>query len=173
MAITTEIPQYLSWALPLLIIGILVQFLWSSIVSFTVYRLTRTDRNFETLKQQLHDVTTKLVDERFRAMTHDINTHVNGFKLTLDSLTQSLGQAQKQVDELYDGDHQIQLSVAEKIAASRELIREQAADKIEFKEFCREVRDGREVLLQALSDLKREVVTTEDLKRVIQEVRRG
>src|SRR5215217_7536244 len=60
------------------------QLVFSFVVSLTLWRLTAWQRRYDGLEQRLHDATTRLVDERFRSMTHEVNSHVQGFLLSLE-----------------------------------------------------------------------------------------
>jgi len=71
-----QIPSYLGWVLPLLVIGIVVQFFWQGLNSWVLYAIAKKDRTIEGAEKRLHELTTALVDEQFRANAHSIGNHV-------------------------------------------------------------------------------------------------
>ena len=100
---------------------------------------TEREARINAAEAKLHEATTKLIDERFRAMTHEVKTHVQGLTGTLDLLKLQLEDGSKAVGELYDVDHKIELGVASKIDQIKDYIREKAATKDDLKEHERSV----------------------------------
>lgn len=87
----------------------------------------------EKLESNLHELTAKLVDERFRQMTHSIRNHVDGFARTLDELKLDLKERLQAGDEemrqLLDGDHTLELKVEQKISGQRDWMLQNLATK--------------------------------------------
>lgn len=105
------------------------QLVFSAIVSVSLWRLSAAQRQYEGLEQKLHETTTRLVDERFRAMTHEINVHVQGFVLTLEELKQRLQTGESDFRVLGDRDQKIELALTGKIDVLKDWIRDNAASK--------------------------------------------
>lgn len=58
----------LVWLIPIIVIGIIAQFVWTGVITFLVYRLQKTDRNFEQMKVQLELRNERIIDERFKGL---------------------------------------------------------------------------------------------------------
>jgi hypothetical protein len=65
----------------------------------------------QLLRRELHATAEKLIDERFRGLSHEMASSVNGFKLTLDSLRERLNQSSGDVQELIEDDHALEIKV--------------------------------------------------------------
>ena len=125
--------------------------LFSAAVSVAIWRLTAAQRRSEgmetrlidltskmlderhkTTQEQLaerHSLTTKLVDERFRAMTHEVNNHVNGFLLTVEEMKRRMQDAELDLDGLGQRDQKIELAVAAKFDELKDFLRAELAGK--------------------------------------------
>jgi hypothetical protein len=105
------------------------QLVFSAIVSVTLWRLTAWQRRYEGLEDRLHDATTRLIDERFRAMTHQVNSHVQGFVLTVEEMKARLQAGDGELRGLSDRDQKIELALAARIDHLKDYIRDTAASK--------------------------------------------
>jgi hypothetical protein len=123
------------------IIGILVQFLWSSIVSVVLYKLSKSDRNVEDLQESLHEATEKLVDERFRRMSHEVNGSVQGLLSTLNLVQQQVRDGEEDFKQLGSRDQKIELEVAGKFGEVKDWMRETFASKEDVREHEKHVTD--------------------------------
>jgi hypothetical protein len=114
-----------AWGLGVAIVSLVCNllvtvFLWRN-------RETREDRREAEARQ--HELVAKLVDERFRAMTHEVNGHVNGLSLALEELKHKLKEGESVFGRLGDRDQKIELTVAARIDALKDYIRDNAASK--------------------------------------------
>ena len=105
------------------------QLVFSFVVSVTLWRLTAWQRRYDGLEQRLHDATTRLVDERFRSMTHEVNSHVQGFLLSLEELKQRIHFGDAEVRTLGDRGQKIELTLAGRFDQLKDYIRDTAASK--------------------------------------------
>ena len=105
------------------------QLVFSAVVSLTLWRLTAWQRRYDGLEQRLHEATTRLVDERFRAMTHEVNSHVQGFLLTLEELKQRIHSGDVEVRTLGDRGQKIELTLAGRFDQLKDYIRDTTASK--------------------------------------------
>lgn len=141
----------------------ILKMLWGAAISYFILRMGQSQRRSERAEDErtrqmqvadaqrsaqmqamkgeldgatakLHETATKLVDERFRAMTHEINGHVNQFVLTLEEMKQKLKDSQDDVDGLGNSTQQIQLGVAAKFENFKDWFRDNAATKEDLKE---------------------------------------
>jgi hypothetical protein len=128
-------PRAISGALPLALgdgvsVSLAVfQLVFSAIVSITLWRLSAWQRRYEGLEGKLHETTTRLVDERFRAMTHEINGHVQGLLLALEEMKVRIQNGDVELRGLGERDQRIELAVAAKIDLLKDYIRDFAAGK--------------------------------------------
>lgn len=143
-----QVPGYLTWLAPLIVIGIIVQFFWQSVVSYQLHKLAKQDRTVEGLERRLqdsiekaandrHELTTKLVDERFRAMTHDVNGHVQTFTSTLDVLRLKLEKSEEELDGLgekvSERNHGLEIQLLKAINEVKTHVVERSASKDDLK----------------------------------------
>lgn len=105
------------------------QLVFSAIVSITLWRLTAWQRRYEGLEDRLHDATTRLIDERFRSMTHEVNSHVQGFLLTVEEMKQRIQLGDGELRGLSDRDQKIELALAIRIDQLKDYIRDTAATR--------------------------------------------
>ena len=105
------------------------QLVFSAVVSITLWRLTAWQRRYEGLEDRLHDATTRLIDERFRAMTHEVNSHVQGFLLTVEEMKQRIQLGDGEIRGLSDRDQKIELLLSARLDHLKDYIRDTAATK--------------------------------------------
>ena len=105
------------------------QLVFSAVVSITLWRLTAWQRRYEGLEDRLHEATTRLVDERFRAMTHEVNGHVQGFLLTVEEMKQRIQLGDGEIRGLSDRDQKLELLLAARLDHLKDYIRDTAASK--------------------------------------------
>lgn len=80
------------------------------------------------LKHELHETTTKLIDERFRAITHDVANHANTVMLKIDEITQRLQSGEQEFDALAGSDHRIEMAIVAKLDTVKDWFREMFAE---------------------------------------------
>ena len=120
------------------------------------------ERDMAEVKKQLHDANVKLIDTRFREMTHELRNEMNALLGTAHETKEQLKQTAaetkerlKEVDGIADGlnerDQKIELTIAAKFDALKDYIRESCASKADVKDHERAVH-------QHLSSMSRDVV---------------
>ncbi len=141
------------------------QLVFSFVVSLTLWRLTAWQRRYEGLEDRLHDATTRLIDERFRAMTHEVNSHVQGFLLTVEEMKQRIHLGDGEIRGLTDRDQKIELTLAMKLDHLKDYIRDTAASKKDLEKHESAVDRKLGLVEQRLGDLTSSVaVLTERVK---------
>lgn len=133
------VPGYLAWLAPLVVIGILVQFFWQSVVSYQLHKLAKQDRTVEGLEKRLHETTEKLIDERLRAVTHSVSNHANTLSLSLEEMRRRVDQTVERIDGLGEKDHGHDLALLKSINELKQYVIERAASKDDVKEHQREM----------------------------------
>jgi hypothetical protein len=135
-----QIPSYVPWMLPLLVIGIVVQFFWQSATSFMLYKLSKQDRGAEAMEKRLHDqtvasvderhnLTSKLLDERYRAMSHEIAGHVQALVSTVDLMKSRLQDGDEHFEGLDDKAQKLEIAAVGRIDSLKDYMRENLASK--------------------------------------------
>lgn len=107
----------------------LFQLVFSAVVSLALLKLTAWQRRYEGIEDRLHDTTTRLIDERFRAMTHEVRVHVQSFVVALDELKQRMQSGDAEVRGLGERDQRIELAVVGRLDTLKDYIRENTASK--------------------------------------------
>jgi hypothetical protein len=129
------------------------QLVFSAVVSVSLWRLTAWQRKYEGLEGKLHDASARLIDERFAAMTRQVDRHVQGLVVATDELKQRMVFGDADVRALGERDQRIELTLATRIDLLKDYIRETAATKkdLERHEAGAERRLG--VIEQRLAEL--------------------
>lgn len=127
------------------------QLIFSGAVSFMLWKLAswqrERDRKEDTTTkaieamqsklnasaEQLHQTATRLVDERFRAMSHELNGHVQGFVSTLDEMKAKVKEGEEDYRSLGDRDQRIELNLAGQIDKIKDFIREYTASREDMR----------------------------------------
>lgn len=122
-------PRSAKFTMPLPVFLAIFQLVFSAIVSVTLWRLTAWQRRYEGLEDRLHEATTRLIDERFRSMTHEVNSHVQGFLLTVEEMKQRIQLGDGEIRGLSDRDQKIELALAIRIDQLKDYIRDTAATR--------------------------------------------
>ena len=141
------------------------QLVFSFVVSLTLWRLTAWQRRYEGLEARLHEATTRLVDERFRAMTHEVNSHVQGFLLSLEDLKQRVSTGDAEVRGLGERDQKIELGLSARFEVLKDYIRDHTAGKKDLEKHEAAVERKLGVVENRLGDLTATVaVLTEKVR---------
>jgi hypothetical protein len=137
------------------------QVTFSAAVSFAIWRLATAQRKYDMTEDRLHELATKLVDERFRAMTHEVNGHVQSFMSTLDMLKQQIQDGEQDFRVLGDRDQKIELAVAAKIDVLKDYIRDNAASKTDVKDHERSINAKLDRVGERIGELSERVAVLE------------
>lgn len=90
---------------------------------------------------ELHALATKLVDERFRAMSHELNNHVDGFVKVLDEMKARLKDGESDLGGMVETAHKLEVQSLQRIAELKDYVREHAASKKDVADHQRQVTD--------------------------------
>ena len=131
----------------------LFQLVFSAVVSVALWKLTTWQRRYEGLEDRLHQTTTKLIEERFRAMTHELNAHVQSFVLTLEEMRQRIQSGDAEVRGLGERDQKIELAVAARLDTLKDYIRDHTANKKDMEKHEASVERKLGTIEARLSDL--------------------
>ena len=105
------------------------QLVFSAVASVTLWRLSAWQRRYEGLEAKLQETAARLVDERLRAITHEVNGHVEGLVLALEEVQQRMHSGDAEFRAMGERDQRIELAVAGKIDLLKDYIRDFAAGK--------------------------------------------
>jgi hypothetical protein len=99
-------------------------------------RQQERDREQDELKKKVqgyeeatHVLATKLVDERFRAISHQLNNDVQSFSSTLQTLTKRLEDGDVAFDRLGERGHEVELRFANKVDELKDVVRDKFATR--------------------------------------------
>ena len=123
----------LSAAEPLTVPLAVFQLVFSAIVSLALWRLTAWQRRYEGLEARLQDATSRLVDERFRAVTVEVEAHVRGMLRALEELNQRLAVNDRRFSDMADRDQRIELTLAARLDVLKDYLREFAAGRADLE----------------------------------------
>ena len=111
----------------------LFQIVFSGVVSLTLWRLTAWQRRYDGLEGRLNEAAGRLVDERFRSVTAEVQSHVRGMLLSLEEIRQQIRTADTQFRAMNDRDQKIELTLAGKIDLLKDYIRDLTASKADLE----------------------------------------
>lgn len=141
------------------------QLVFSGVVSVSLWRLTAWQRKYEGLEAKLHDATTRLIEERFGAMTRSVDRHVQAFVAAMDEIKQRMVFGDADVRALGDRDQRIELTLATRLDLLKDYIRETAATKKDLEKHEAAAERRLAVIEQRLAELAGTVaVLTERVK---------
>jgi paraquat-inducible protein B len=124
MFVAVENTTVPSWAFPAFLIGTLFQFIFNAIVAVALQRSRQVKDDLTSLRTKLHETAEKLIDERFRAMSHSLNNHVQQFVATLDDMKERLQDGDENFDSITERNQKIELAAVARISDLKEFMRE-------------------------------------------------
>lgn len=127
--------QVQSWMFPLLVIGVIVQFVWSSVVSVVLYRLAKTDRDIGHLEDQLKIATERSIELRFSSISREFGDKF----VVINQIRERLERGDGEFRSLMQGDHAVELRLLKEIGQ----VREQMATRDDLRRMERDLRHGR------------------------------
>jgi DNA-directed RNA polymerase sigma subunit (sigma70/sigma32) len=89
----------------------------------------------------LHQVTEKLIDERFRKVTHQVENHALLVSGTLAELKEQIKESKGELDDLGERDQKIEGAVAAKFDVLKDWIRDTTATSAELDKHERNVNE--------------------------------
>ena len=108
------------------------QLAFSAVVSLALWRLTGWQRRAEGVEARLHEAAGRLVDERFRAVTAEVDAHVRGLLVALEEVKQRARDDDRRFAEMADRDLKVELSLSAKLDLLKDYVREFAAGRAEL-----------------------------------------
>ena len=108
------------------------QLAFSAVVSLALWRLTGWQRRAQGVEARLHEAAGRLVDERFRAVTTEVDAHVRGLLLALDEVKQRARDDDRRFADMADRDLKVELSLSAKLDLLKDYVRDYAAGKAEL-----------------------------------------
>lgn len=89
----------------------------------------KSERDLNQVKKDLHDANVKLIDERFRGMTHELRNEMNGLVMAANETKERLKEVDGVAVGLNERDHKLELAVEKKVDSLKDYIRENTASK--------------------------------------------
>lgn len=127
-----------------------------------LYWVGAKTKKIDDLETRVHSVTTKLIDERFRSMTHELNGHVHGFAMALDEMKGRLQDGDVQLRGLGSVDQKIEIQMVERIAEMKQWFMQNLASKADLKDHEKTVAAKFEAMSGGIGQLSREVAVLSD-----------
>jgi DNA repair exonuclease SbcCD ATPase subunit len=126
-----------------IVLGVLgfFQFVFNVIMGFILRRLSQDRHELNVLKSKVekgdekaHDLTTKLVDERLRAATHELNNQMQGLVSAVADFRDKLRDGDAEIGTLQEKHHANELKIVQDIAKLQNYVVEHAASKEDMRE---------------------------------------
>jgi hypothetical protein len=102
-------------------------------------------RRVDEFEATTHSLTAKLVDERIRAMTHDVATEMQGLKSTLQLVNKDLEEGQQTFRKIFDSAHELEITNLQRAETIKEYVRDTCVARSAMEKFERatEARTGK------------------------------
>jgi hypothetical protein len=108
------------------------QLAFSAVVSLALWRLTAWQRRSEGVEARLHEAAARLVDERFRGVTAEVDAHVRGLLLALEEVQQRARADDRRFADMADRDLKVELTLSAKLDLLKDYVREFAAGRADL-----------------------------------------
>lgn len=143
--------------------GITVVLFW---ITKTVKRYDRLEDDgkakLKDMANSLHEASTKLIDERFRAITHQVNGTANKFDLAVEDIKQRLQLGDGELRMLGSVDQKIEIQLIERIAVMKDWFVQNLASKGDLKEHEKSVGAKFDRMGERMETLAKEVAVLTD-----------
>lgn len=159
--ISTPLPA--TWLIPLIILGVIVQFLWNSVVSIVLFRIGRTDRNYEAIEDRLRKANEKIVVERDRRISLSVANHANSFNLALDLMKKHVEERDKAFAKAIESNPHQDLKMVNALNELRNEVRDSTVSTKDFDDLRKEHREMKEQLGR--------IATVDDMRQLLRENR--
>lgn len=148
----------------IMMIGTVVQFGFNAMVALYIHRARGNSDRIGVMEAKLdnanklqHELTGRLVDERMRAMTHTIASHVQGFVSTLEEMKLRLRDGDQTFSQLGERDHHLELQSITAIRDLKEYIIQHAASKDDLREHQKRTDSAMEKIGDRFTTQDREI----------------
>jgi len=111
----------------------------------------------ENTEKSTHELAAKLVDERFRAMSHSVGNHVQGLVTTIDEMKERLKLGDGDFANLREGDHKLEIELLKSLADHREYVSSHAASKDDLAAHQKRTDASIETILERLGKQDRQM----------------
>lgn len=128
---------------------------------------TRRRQEVTERDAQIHEVSEKLIDLRMRKITHDVANHAQTTTGTLDVVTRRIAATEDRISKLGELSHDAEIKLLKAAGEFQDFVRKCAPSREEFTRVERAV----EKLAENVNDLARETINTEDMRKLLREVR--
>lgn len=122
----------------------------------------RSEKQIGEMKISLHDTTTKLIDERFRSISHQVTNSGHGLAMVIDEIKERLKHGDGLIDALDDSDHRIELKMAGKLDELKDWIRDNAATRSDLEKHEENMNGRLNQLDGRVMELAKEVAVLSD-----------
>ncbi len=116
-----------------------------------------TANTVKGLEDRLHQASTKLIDERFRAISHEVNNHAQGLVTSIDAINQRLSDGEVNFDGLTNADHRLELKLGVQTHEITRFIAEHCATKDDLKDHDKEDIKRFDKIIEGQHQVSREV----------------
>jgi hypothetical protein len=147
MHLLAESNNFIAW------VGVIVSILAGVFGTINTYLVMTLQRSFDkrcreeqasvqeihSLKTSVHESTVRLIDERFRGISHEVRNHANGVMLAMDELKSRVKEGDLEGDTLAAAVHAIELKMRGWLDEMKDYIRINTASKEDAKDLEKRV----------------------------------
>jgi hypothetical protein len=156
-------------ALGIAVMGILVD----SVIVFVLWGMSRTVQKYDrledhsnetikTMEANLHAATTKLIDERFRGISHEVRSHAQAVIAQMDEMRDRLKDGDAHLGELSESDHRAELKFRGCLDEIKDWIRGHCATREDVKEHEKMVGLKFDRISEQMGQMSRELAVVAD-----------
>jgi hypothetical protein len=127
-----------------------VQMLFNAALGWVAWKMRSDRAQITSLEDRVHETTVKLIDERMRAISHEVKAHAQSLVSTIDDLKTRLQDGDQRFEKLGEKDHSIELKTMREIL---EFQKEIARDGVTRKD----LKEHQDSMSRAVESLRREM----------------
>ncbi|QOV91640.1 hypothetical protein [Humisphaera borealis] len=109
------------------------QALFSAVVSLSLWKLTAWQRRYEGLERRLNEATGRLIDERIRAVSTELENHTRATRASLDETRQRLAAGERAMVAMAEADHRFELTLTARLDGMKDYVREFAPARTDLE----------------------------------------
>ena len=111
------------------------QVVFSAAISLALWRMTAWQRRYEGAEQRLHEATGRVIDERIRALTLQLDGASHANAVARDELRQRLAATDTAIAAMADRDLKIEQALASRLDLLKDYIRDSSPSKTDLDRY--------------------------------------
>jgi hypothetical protein len=133
-----------------------IQMAFNAAVGWVAWKMKTDRQQITTLENRVHETTVKLIDERMRAISHEVKTHAQELVSTIDDMKSRLKEGDGRIHELGERDHGLELKMMKEILEFQRVVARDGVTRSDLEKhqesMGRALKEVRSEMLERLRD---------------------